>query len=567
MSEHTDVTESTPPGGQAAPWWQRGVVYQIYPRSFLDASGDGVGDLRGVLSKLQYLSDTLGVDAIWLSPFYPSPMADFGYDVADYCNVDPLFGDLAAFDALVAEAHRLGLRVVVDFVSNHTSDRHPWFQASRSSRDNPYRDWYVWRDAKPDGSLPNNWLAVFGGSVWEWDQPTGQYYLHSYLKEQPDLDWRNPAVEAALHDVLRFWLDRGVDGFRLDAVRRIMKDPGLRDNPPVIGDGIETHKPQGAYSLQRHVHDMAHPDIHGAFQRMRRVLEAYEQRDGRPRVLIGEIHDLDYRSLVRYYGERLDELHLPVNFGMLQVPWNAQAIRALVDSYEAALPPGAWPNYVLDNHDDPRAATRVGGPAQARLAMLLLLTLRGSPTLYYGEELGMQDVPIPPELEQDPFGKNVPGLGLGRDPCRTPMPWDASANGGFCPPEATPWLPLGDDLATVNVAAELADPRSMLSLTRRLLALRRGSAALSVGSYRPLDGAGLPADCFVYLREADGRRESDGAGERLLVALNFADGERVVQGPEGAAEVLVSTHLDRAGPLDGSSLTLRPFEGCIIRLV
>jgi alpha-glucosidase len=552
MSEQDSATGST------APWWQHGVVYQIYPRSFRDASGDGIGDLAGVVEKLDYLSETLGVDAIWLSPFYPSPMADFGYDVSDYCDIDPMFGDLATFDALVAGAHQRGIRIIVDYVPNHTSDHHPWFQASRASRNNPYRDWYVWRDPKPDGSPPNNWLAEFGGVAWEWDAATGQYYLHSFLKEQPDLDWRNPAVEAAMFDVLRFWLDRGVDGFRLDAVRRIMKDPALRDNPPNPEAHSRGHKYYGEVESQLHLHDMTHPDIHGVFQRMRKLLDSYERADGRPRVAIGEIHDFDPRSLSTYYGQRLDELHLPFNFGMLAVGWNAQAVRALVDAYEAALPPDAWPNYVLGNHDESRVATRLGSPSRARQAMVLLLTLRGTPTLYYGDELGMQDVPIPPELEQDPWGKNVPGLGLGRDPARTPMPWDGTANAGFCPPDATPWLPLGDNPDEANVAAELADPRSVLSLTRRLLALRRASSALSVGRYQPLDGADVPDGCFVYLRESD--------SERMLVALNFADEERLLRLPDDDGTVLVSTHQDREGSADSRTMRLRPAEGCVIRL-
>ena len=303
---------------------------------------------------------------------------------------------------------------------------------------------------------------------------------------------------------------------------------------------------------------MAHADIHPVFRRLRHLLETYERADGRPRVAIGEMHDFDWPSLCRYYGENLDELHLPFNFGMLGVAWNARAVRALVDGYEAALPPGAWPNYVLGNHDESRVATRLGSPAQARLAMLLLLTLRGTPTLYYGDELGMQDVPIPPEQAQDPWGKNVPGLGLGRDPARTPMPWDRSSNAGFCPPEVTPWLPLGDDADEVNVAAQVADPRSMLSLTRRLLALRRASPALSVGRYRPLDGVDAPDDCFVFLREAD--------SERVLVALNFGEEERLLRLPDGDCEIMVSTHLDREAPVGSRSLTLRAAEGCVIRL-
>jgi alpha-glucosidase len=540
------------------PWWQHGVVHQVYPRSFRDANGDGIGDLAGIVEKLDYLGETLGVDAIWLSPFYPSPMADFGYDISEYCGVDPLFGDLAAFDALVAAAHRRGIRVIVDYVPNHTSDQHAWFRSARSSRESPYRDWYVWHDPRPDGSPPNNWLAVFGGSAWEWDERTEQFYLHSFLKEQPDLNWRNPAVEAAMFDVLRFWLDRGVDGFRLDAVRRIMKDPLLRDNPPNPGAVSEAHRPQGAYDSQRHVHDMAHADIHPLFRRMRDLLGVYERADGRPRVTIGEIPDFDWPSLCRYYGGQLDELHLPSNFGLLGVNWNARAVRTLVAAYEAALPPGAWPNWVLGNHDESRIATRLGGPARARLAMLLLLTLRGTPTLYYGDEFGMEDVPIPPERVQDPWGKNVPGFGLGRDPARTPLPWDRTPNGGFCSPDATPWLPLGQDVAEVNVAAELADPRSLLSLTRRLLALRRASPSLSFGRYRSLGGEDVPDDCFVFVREA--------AAERMLVALNFADVERRLMLPGAECMLLLSTHLDREGTVGGGTPWLRPSEGCVVRM-
>jgi glycosidase len=521
-------------------WWQRGVVYQIYPRSFQDASGDGVGDLPGVLQRLEYVAE-LGVDAIWLSPFFPSPMADFGYDVSDYCEVDPLFGTLADFDRLVAEAHARGLKVILDYVPNHTSDQHPWFQASRSSRDNPYRDWYIWRD----GPRPNNWLSNFGGSAWEYDPHTGQSYLHSFLKEQPDLNWRNPAVVAAMLDVLRFWLERGVDGFRMDTVHRIMKHPDLPDNPPNLG-GALLHKQVGEYDSQLHVYDKAHPDVHPVLRKFRQVLDEYSA-PGQERIAIGEAHIYDPHELVTFYGQQLDELHLPFNFGLLLARWAPDAVRASVDAYEAALPPGAWPNYVLGNHDEARIASRVG-PDGARLAMLLLLTLRGTPTVYQGDELGIQDVPIPPERMQDPWGKRVQGLNLGRDPARTPMPWDASQpNAAFCPPEVEPWLPLNADRATVNVASEREDPRSMLSLTRRLLAVRRASEALSVGSYRALDDA--PEGCFLFVRD-----------ERVLVALNFSTREVEVRLPEG--DLLVSTGMDRQG-IDGQ---LRPAEGVVVRL-
>jgi alpha-glucosidase len=534
----------------AAPlWWQRGVVYQVYPRSFRDASGDGTGDLAGVTEKLPYLADVLGVDALWLSPFYPSPMADFGYDVSDHTAVDPLFGTLAGFDALLAAAHARGLKVILDYVPNHTSDQHPWFQASRAARTATYRDWYVWRDPAPDGGPPNNWLAVFGGPAWEWDAPTGQYYLHSFLPEQPDLNWRNPAVQAAMFDVLRFWLERGVDGFRLDAVHYVMKDPALRDNPPANGGASDYHKPRGAYDSQRHVHDKAHPDIHRVLRDLRRLLDSYSDA-GQPRVAIGEMHIYDPTVLASYYGAALDELHLPFHFGLLGVGWEAPAVRAVVDAYEAALPAGAWPNYVLGNHDEARIASRVG-PARAPAAMLLLLTLRGTPTVYYGDELGLTDVPIPPERARDPWGHRV-GHHLSRDPARTPMLWDGSPNAGFCPPGTDPWLPLGADAGQVNVAAQLADPHSLLALTRRLLALRRAHPALALGSYQPLDT--VPADCFAYLRTA--------AGQRCLVAINFAAESRTLALPDlGRGQVLASTRLDREGAESLSHFTLRPNEG------
>lgn len=542
----------------AAVWWQHGVVYQVYPRSFRDANGDGIGDLAGVLEKIDYLSGTLGVDAIWLSPFYPSPMADFGYDVSDYCDVDPTFGDLATFDALVAAAHARGVRIIVDFVPGHTSNQHAWFQASRSSRDNPYRDWYVWRDPKPDGSPPNNWAATFGGSAWQRDDLTGQLYLHSYLPEQTDLNWRNPAVRAAMLDVLRFWLDRSVDGFRMDALGRIAKDPLLRDNPVNPEATGDFHKAMGDYDRQIHVNDQRHEDIHGYLAEMRTVLDRYEAADGRPRVAIGEIHIYDLSELGRYYGATLDELHLPFNFGLLKLPWAARAIRDHVDAYEASLPPGAWPNYVLGNHDEARIATRVG-VGHARLAMLLLLTLRGTPTLYYADELGMEDVPVPPERAQDPWGMRVPGLNLSRDPERAPMPWTAQPNAGFCPPDVEPWLPIAPDLAQVNVETQLGDPRSMLSLTRQLLALRRASPALTRGSYRALDWPGLPDTCYLFVRE--------NAEERLLVALNFGDDALEVALPDGLhATLLLSTRLDRPEAAIPGALALRPAEGIVARL-
>src|SRR3984893_8653278 len=451
------------------PWWQHGIIYQIYPRRFKDSNGDGIGDLQGIISQLDYLT-WLGVDALWLSPFYPSPMADFGYDITDYCNVDPIFGDLETCDALIERAHQRDLYVIIDFVPNHTSDEHPWFLASRSSRQNSRRDWYMWADPRPDGSPPNNWRSVMGGSAWEWDDSTAQYYLHTFLKKQPDLNWRNPAVKAAMFAIIRFWLDRGVDGFRVDAAHYILKDPDLCDNPLNPSAQRVLHKSMGDYDSQLHLYDNGHADVHTVYRELRHLLDRYSTT--RPRMLIGEVHIFDRQVWASYYGADLDELHMPFNFDLVSAAWNAQAIRQSVDALEAHLPTGAWPNNVLGNHDEPRIINRVG-PALARIAMLLLLTLRGTPTLYYGDEIGMHNGEIPPEHVHDPMEKNKPGLGLGRDPERTPMQWDSSPNAGFCSPGVEPWLPLPADYRQINVAVERDDPHSLLTLTCRLIELRR----------------------------------------------------------------------------------------------
>jgi alpha-glucosidase len=532
-------------------WWQTGVIYQVYPRSFKDTTGNGLGDLAGILEKLDYLASTLGVDAIWLSPFYPSPMADFGYDIANYTDVDPLFGDLATFDKLVARAHRLGLRIIIDLVPNHTSDQHPWFVASRSSRDDPKRDWYVWADPKPDGSPPNNWLSVFGGQAWEWDERTAQYYLHSFLKEQPDLNWHTPAVKEAMFAVVRFWLERGVDGFRVDVAHYIAKDPELRDNPPNPGLGKGLHKPLGAYDSQLHLYDKGHADAHRIYREFRQLLDSYS--DARPRMAIGEIHVFNWSEWASYYGKHLDELHMPFNFQLLGVPWQAEAVRGVVDSLEAALPPGGWPNYVLGNHDESRLASRYGR-AQARVAAMLLLTLRGTPTLYYGDEIGMRDVPVPPERQQDPWGLRVPGLG--RDPCRTPMQWNSGPNAGFSPPgTADLWLPFAPDYKDTNVEHQREDPASILSLYRRLLAYRRATPALGSGSYEALDMD--RGNCFAYRRQA--------GGEQLIVVLNFSSEAQTLSLPGlGTGTIVVSTHMDRKGKVDLGEIGLRADEGLVI---
>jgi alpha-glucosidase len=532
-------------------WWQSGVVYQIYPRSFQDSNGDGIGDLAGISSRLDYVR-RLGVDAIWISPIYPSPMADFGYDVADYTGVDPLFGTMADFDDLLAAAHGSqdeakplrGLKLILDLVPNHSSDEHPWFVEARSSRDNPRRDWYIWRDPAPGGGPPNNWLSNFGGPAWTLDEATGQYYLHLFDPKQPDLNWRNPAVREAIYDAMRFWYRKGVDGFRVDVIWMLIKHPDMPDNPV---DPNWTEGMMPGHRLKR-VYDQGQPEVHEVIREMRAVTDEFPDR-----VLIGEIY-MPVEELVSYYGPELDEVHLPFNFNLVTLrEWGATIVRDVVDRYELALPEGAWPNWVLGNHDQPRIASRVGQPL-ARLSQMLLLTLRGTPTMYYGDELGMEDVPIPPERVVDPQGIRMPGFS--RDPQRTPMQWDGSHGAGFT--TGKPWLPLADDYALRNVAAQDDDPHSMLSLVRRLLELRRGSPALSRGAYAPVETH--DRHVYAYLRSH--------GDERMLVALNFGAEECTLDlSTAGRSGVLSAcTYMDREGAVGLAALDLRPQEGLLIAL-
>ena len=524
-------------------WWQTAVIYQIYPRSFQDADGDGVGDLAGMRRRLPYLSE-LGVDAIWISPIFPSPMADFGYDISDYTGIDPLFGTLAEFDTLLADAHAAGLKVLLDLVPNHTSDRHPWFEESRASRQSARRDWYLWHDPAPGGGPPNNWRSAFGGSAWELDPRTGQYYYHAFLAAQPDLNWRNPAVRAAMHEVMRFWLRRGVDGFRVDVIWHLLKDDRFRDNPP--NPAYRPGQPPAHAVLPIHTTDL--PEVHEVIAGLRRVLDEFPDR-----LLIGEIY-LPFDRLVTYYGRDLDGAQLPFNFALLEVRWRARDIARLVDDYEAALPPGSWPNWVLGNHDRPRIVGRVG-PEQARIAAMLLLTLRGTPTIYYGDEIGMPQVPIPPDRVRDPFKRNVPGIGCGRDGARTPMQWDATPHAGFSAVE--PWLPVAAGYTRDNVEREGREPGSMLDLYRRLIGARRRSPALRVGAYRPIVASG---DLLLFVREAP--------GERMLVALNLGDGTLPVAFPDRhlCGEIVVSSGADRDGSVSQGEIVLRGNEGVVMTL-
>ena len=459
-------------------------MYQVYPRSFADTDGDGVGDLDGVTAQLDHLA-WLGVDALWLSPFFRSPMRDAGYDVSDYCDVDPVFGDLAAFDRLVAAAHVRGLRVLIDWVPNHTSDQHPWFVDSRSSRTSARRDWYIWRDE------PNNWRAAFGGSAWTFDAATQQHYLHLFLPEQPDLDWRNPEVVAAMHATLRFWLDRGVDGFRIDVAHCVGKDPEFGDDPRAIEAPVSDYND--------------HPYSHEVLRGVRDVVDEY---DGQ-RLIVGEVNLRSTAAIAEYYGNG-DELHLAFNFLPLDSCWDAARMRSIIDEVEARLAAAHWPTWVLSNHDNPRHRTRYGGSlARAHAAVVLLLTLRGTPFLYQGEELGLEDAVIGPADRVDPGG---------RDGCRAPIPWSEAAPHGWH--GASPWLPFALEPAERSVQHQRNDPGSTLHLYRRVLQLRRASPALRRGDFTWRDS---PPDVLAYERrhDEDARR----------VAVNFAD--RDVPWPDG----------------------------------
>jgi alpha-glucosidase len=523
-------------------WWQRAVIYQIYPRSFQDSNADGVGDLRGITRRLPHLVD-LGIDAVWLSPIFTSPMEDFGYDVADYCGIDPLFGSMQDFDELVEAAHHHGLKLLLDFVPNHTSSQHPWFIESRSSRESSKRDWYIWHDPAPGGGPPNNWLSEFGGSAWAFDEGTGQYYYHAFLASQPDLNWRNAEVQCAMHDVMRFWLKKGIDGFRIDVLWHLIKDEQFRDNP--INPDFRPGQPPHWQLLPLYTTDR--PEVHDVVAGLRRVADEFDDR-----LLIGEIY-LPPRRLVSYYGKNLEGVHLPFNFSLLETGWHAREIATLIEEYEAALPAGSWPNWVLGNHDRSRIATRVGA-GQARVAAMLLLTLRGTPTIYYGDEIGMTDSKVPPELVCDPLGKSVPFLG--RDGARAPMRWDTSRFGGFS--DTSPWCVSPNESDLPNIEEQHANSASLLWLHKRLIQARRRNAALAIGSYEPLAATG---DVLLFKRRHRGSRS-------IIVALNLGDqpAAAILHGSQGLGQVIVSTFGDRHGEIIREELDLRPDEGLVIEL-
>jgi alpha-glucosidase len=524
-------------------WWRDGVIYQIYPRSFSDSTGNGLGDLNGITARLDYLLD-LGIDAVWLSPIYPSPDVDFGYDTSDYTAIDPRFGTMEDFDCLVSEAHRRGIRIVLDLVLNHSSDQHPWFQESRKSKNNPYHDWYMWRDPKPGGGVPNNWQSIFGGSGWEFDAARGQYYFHMFCKQQPDLNWRNPDVRQALLNVFRFWLERGVDGFRLDVFNAYFKHADYLDNPSKFG--------LRAFDRQRHLYDTDQPEMLPLVKEIRQLLDGYPER-----YVVGETFLSNAETAARYTGP--DLLHASFNFELFAWRWHPKLFLKAIQRWENALHPAAWPNYVLNNHDITRSGSRYGAgedDERLKVAAALLLTQRGTPFLYYGEEIGMRNIVLTKTQVQDPAGKMYWPLYKGRDGCRAPMQWDDSPNAGFSTGE--PWLPVHENYLFRNVKAQCADPDSLFHFYRRLLALRKQYPALVEGMFLPLNYD--PRSVLGYLRQT--------ADQTILVALNFSKRPvSLVLGSEMTRanwKLLLSNRRTSLDASPGSSLRLGPDEACIL---
>jgi len=525
----------------ALKWWQRAVFYQIYPRSFADSNGDGIGDLDGITAHLDYLNDgtdrSLGVDAIWLNPINPSPLKDWGYDVSDYCGIHPELGDIASFERLLREAHRRGIRVIVDLVPNHTSDQHPWFVESRASKTNPKREWYIWKPGSPD-QPPNNWQSSFVGPAWKFDERTGEYYLHLFLEQQPDLNYRNPAVVEALHEVIRFWLARGADGYRIDVVAQMVKDAEFRDNP--FRTEPDPDIPWHAAGTQIPLYSTDQAEVHDIIRGFRRVANRFGDR-----VLVGETWPIEQERLADYL--RPHELHLAFNFRFVLARYMATRFRDAIVTTQRTFGASAWPTWTLSNHDFSRHITRYSdggdGEARARVAALMMLTLRGTPFIYYGEEIGMRDARIPRERRRDP---------LGRDGCRTPMQWSSAPSGGFSNAAST-WLPIGDARA-VNVADQCDNPRSMLSFYRRLIRLRREAPALAEGSFRLETNA--PADCLCYHRES--------SAQHLVVALNFTAEPRQLRSAPG--RVLFDTKPARIGERSGALLQLAGDEALIVEV-
>ncbi|HWR12610.1 MAG TPA: alpha-amylase family glycosyl hydrolase [Rectinemataceae bacterium] len=544
------------PKDRRTPWWEDAVFYQIYPRSFMDSNADGIGDLAGIAGRLDYL-EWLGVDALWISPFFPSPMKDFGYDVADYRGIDPIFGTMGDFLLLMTEAKKRGIRVILDLVANHSSEEHPWFVDARSSRESPRHDWYIW--VPETGKAPNNWKSLFElRSAWYPNPATGERYLATFTHCQPEFNWRNPEVRGAFYDIMKYWYGLGVDGFRLDVATAYAKDPALRSNPFSLKANPDF--------FQKHVHDRNHPDFHGFFKEMRRVADespkaSPDASEPGERILIGETHGQDPALAASCHGDGDDELHMAFNFDFLRQPWRAKAFRGSAERWYSLMPQGAWPNFTLSNHDQPRHIWRYRADdpeitlARAKVAAAMLLTLRGSPFLYYGEEIGMGCFRLPRKALRDPLGiRTWPLAFLGRDPERTPMQWDGSPGGGFG--SSSPWLPLNPDWRECNVAAQRELPESLLLWYRSLLALRRAEAALRRGTMRFLEKG---ADILAY------ERSDEASGRRVVVLLNFGSrGSDIAVGEE--LRVLLGSGRPSGSVIAAGEVALGPCEVLVASL-
>ncbi|MEE4195827.1 MAG: alpha-glucosidase [Anaerolineae bacterium] len=531
-------------------WWRDGVIYQIYPRSYLDTTGDGIGDLPGIISKLDYIAD-LGVDAIWLSPIYPSPDVDFGYDVADYRGIDPKFGTMQDFEHLLTQAHARGLRIIMDLVLNHTSNQHPWFVEARKSKENPYHDYYLWQDAKPNGKTPNNWAAIFGGSAWEYDEQVGQYYMHLFYKEQVDVNWRNPTLYQEMMEIFRFWCDKGVDGFRLDVFNLYYKHADFPDNPKKIPPSPPFFRP---WDQQKHIYDYDQPEMMPALQEIRSILDSYPER-----YAVGETFPEDAESAAKY--SQPGHLHAAFNFEFTHCEWLARPFQSAIERYEALMGEGQWPCYVLGNHDISRPATRYAkgedDDDRLKVAAAMLLTMRGTPFIYYGDEIGQRDITIHKKEDVlDPIGKTFWPFFKGRDGCRAPMQWNKAMNAGFS--SGKPWLPVHENFTNRNVSAQADDPQSLLHFYRSLLKLRKEHPALHSGELRML----IEKPQFVMAYE---RKNHD---ETFLILINFSRFERELEileiGPSEIWQPVLSTHEPAAFVYQAGKLTLQGNQALIL---
>lgn len=523
--------------------WGHRIIYQIYPRSFKDSNGDGVGDLKGIKDELKYLKD-LGIDAIWLSPIYPSPMHDFGYDISDYRDIDPIFGDMKEFDSLIKKAHSMDIKLLLDFVPNHTSSEHPWFKESRSSLDNPKRDWYIWRPADNNGTMPNNWLSQFGGPAWEMDAATGEYYLHTFDVSQPDLNWRNPLVVEEMLDTMRYWLNKGVDGFRVDVPYLLFKDPFFRDEPlnPVYIPGNQMN-----YDSLLHIYTSALPETLHMIKIFNGVMKEFDDT-----YMVCEIHTFT-NEIIKLYKIVDHHGFAPFNFSFISLPWIASEQKKFLDEFDELVGSNYYPTYVLGNHDQPRIASKLGDKA-ARAAALLQLTLRGTPFIYYGEELGMKNVEVPAEKIRDPMAVNMKSLNFGRDPERGPMQWNKKVFAGFSDTE--PWLPLEKDYTDKNVFSESRDPASFLNLYKKIIQTRKNSGALHSGIYVPVDFEN--PDIYGFIREFE--------SQKVLILVNFSNEIQNIKLPAGKWDIILSTYMDTLEKIETDNIDLRPSEGLILEI-